>query len=73
MVLSESLGYRDEMGSKLPKQREQSQIESFFRLLLGEIRREIIVVVQFKTKRCITAENMRPFCKRNRILVQLKL
>ena len=36
-------------------------MESFFRLLLGEIRREIIVLVQFKTKRCITAENKRPF------------
>ena len=49
-------------------------MESFFRLLLGEIRREIIVLVQFKTKRCITAENKRPLFKRDyRILVQLKL
>ena len=44
------------------------------RLLLREIRREIIVLVQFKTKRCITVENRGPFFKRNcRILVQLKL
>ena len=46
----------------------------FFFFLLGEIRQEIGVLVQFKTKRCITAENKRPFFQRNcRILVQLKL
>ena len=33
----------------------------FFLFLLGEIRQEISVLVQFKTKRCITAENKRPF------------
>ena len=37
-------------------------MESFFRLLLGEIRRDIIVLVQFKTKRCFTAEKD-PFLK----------
>ena len=45
------------MSSKLPKQREQRQMESFFRLPVGEIRGEIIVLVQVKLKRCITAEN----------------
>ena len=35
----------------------------FFQLLLGEIRRDITVLVRFKTKRCITAENKRPFLK----------
>ena len=30
---------------------EQKQMESFLRLLLGEIRREIVVLVQFKTKK----------------------
>ena len=38
-------------------------MESFFPLLLGEIRWEIIVLVQFKTKRCITAENKTLFLK----------
>ena len=33
----------------------------FFLFLLGEIRQKISVLVQFKTKRCITAENKRPF------------
>ena len=58
------------MGSKLPKHREQRQMESFSRILLGEIRREIIVVVQSKTKGCITAENKRPFFKRNCRIMQ---
>ena len=44
------------MSSKLPKHREQRQMESFFRLPVGEIQREIIVLVQFKSKRCITAK-----------------
>ena len=48
------------MSSKLSKHREQRQL---LLLLLEEIRREIIVLVQFKTKRCITAENKRPFLK----------
>ena len=49
-------------------------MQSFFQLLLGEIRREIIVLMQFKTKRCITAENKRPLFERHcRILVLLKL
>ena len=62
------------MGSKLPKHIEQRQMESFLRLLLGEILREIIVLEQFKTKRCITVENKRPFLKAIcTILVQLRL
>ena len=40
---------------------DKGQWKVFFLLLLGEIRRDIIVLVQFKTKRCITAENKRPF------------
>ena len=38
------------MGSKLPKHREQRQMERFFRLLLEEIRLEIIVLCNLNKK-----------------------
>ena len=62
------------MGSKLPKHREQRQMESFFCYYLEKCGRKLVFLCNLKQKDAAQLKIKDPFFKRPcRILVQLKL